>query len=242
MGIIKIAVCDDEIIFAGKMKTIIDTYCMEKQILYEVDLYQSGRDFITNSIKMMGYQIVFLDINMEGIDGLETAKELRKLCKETFVIFVTAFINYTLEGYKVDAIRYLLKTSENFEQSVYEALNAVFQKMEYTPIIRKFCFQEGNKNVALERILYIESVLHKLTFHILEEDIISYTMYETLNNITGMFNKDFVRIHQSYLVNLRFVRKINRRDLILSNDISLPIARSKLNEARKRVAIYKGEI
>lgn len=213
MGIIKIAVCDDEIIFAGKMKTIIDTYCMEKQIPYEVDLYQSGRDFITNSIKMMGYQIVFLDINMEGIDGLETAKELRKLCKETFVIFVTAFINYTLEGYKVDAIRYLLKTSENFEQSVYEALNAVFQKMEYTPIIRKFCFQEGNKNVALERILYIESVLHKLTFHILEEDIISYTMYETLNNITGMFNKDFVRIHQSYLVNLRFVRKINRRDL-----------------------------
>lgn len=242
MGIIKIAVCDDEIIFAGKMKTIIDTYCMEKQILYEVDLYQSGRDFITNSIKMMGYQIVFLDINMEGIDGLETAKELRKLCKETFVIFVTAFINYTLEGYKVDAIRYLLKTSENFEQSVYEALNAVFQKMEYTPIIRKFCFQEGNKNVALERILYIESVLHKLTFHILEEDIISYTMYETLNNITGMFNKDFVRIHQSYLVNLRFVRKIDKRDLILSNDISLPIARSKLNEARKRVAIYKGEI
>lgn len=242
MGIIKIAVCDDEIIFAGKMKTIIDTYCMEKQILYEVDLYQSGRDFITNSIKMMGYQIVFLDINMEGIDGLETAKELRKLCKETFVIFVTAFINYTLEGYKVDAIRYLLKTSENFEQSVYEALNAVFQKMEYTPIIRKFCFQEGNKNVALERILYIESVLHKLTFHILEEDIISYTMYETLNSITGMFNKDFVRIHQSYLVNLRFVRKIDKRDLILSNDISLPIARSKLNEARKRVAIYKGEI
>lgn len=242
MGIIKIAVCDDEIIFAEKMKTIIDTYCMEKQIPYEVDLYQSGRDFITNSIKMMEYQIVFLDINMEGIDGLETAKELRKLCKETFVIFVTAFINYTLEGYKVDAIRYLLKMSENFEQSVYEALNAVFQKMEYTPIIRKFCFQEGNKNVALERILYIESVLHKLTFHILEEDIISYTMYETLNNITGMFNKDFVRIHQSYLVNLRFVRKIDKKDLILSNDISLPIARSKLNEARKRVAIYKGEI
>lgn len=242
MGVIKIAVCDDEIVFAERMKTIINTYCMEKQIPYEIDLYQSGREFIADNIKMLGYQIVFLDINMEEIDGLETAKELRKMCKDTYVIFVTAFINYTLEGYKVDAIRYLLKTGENFEQSVYEALNAVFQKMRYTPIIRKFCFQEGNKNIALEKILYIESVLHKLTFHIFEEDIISYTMYDTLNNIAGMFNKDFVRIHQSYLINLRFVRKIDGRDLILSNDISLPIARSKLKEVRNRVAIYKGEI
>lgn len=208
MGIIKIAVCDDEMIFAEKMKTIIDTYCKEKQIPYEVDLYQSGTEFIADTIKMTGYQIVFLDINMEKTDGLETARELRKLCKETFVIFVTAFINYTLEGYKVDAIRYLLKTGENFEQSVYEALNAVFQKMEYTPSIKKFCFQEGCKNIALEKILYIESSLHKLRFHILDDEIVSYTMYDTLNNITELFNKDFVRIHQSYLVNLRFVRKI----------------------------------
>ncbi len=242
MGIIKIAVCDDEIIFAEEMKTIIDRYCMEKQIPCEIDLYQSGSEFIADNIKMVGYQLVFLDINMEEIDGLETARELRKLCKETFVIFVTAFINYTLEGYKVDAIRYLLKTSENFEQSVYEALNAVFYKMKYTPSIKKFCFQEGYKNIALEKILYIESALHKLTFHILEEEIISYTMYETLNNVTGMFNKDFVRIHQSYLVNLRFVRKIDGSDLLLSNDISLPIARSKLKEVRNRVAMYKGEI
>lgn len=242
MEIIKIAVCDDEIVFAEKMKTIIETYCVEKQILCEVDLYQSGREFVADNIKMVGYQLVFLDINMEEIDGLETARELRKLCKETFVIFVTAFINYTLEGYKVDAIRYLLKTGEQFEQSVYEALDAVFQKMKYTPNIKKFNFQEGNKNIALEKILYIESVLHKLTFYVLEEEVISYTMYETLNNVTGMFNKDFVRIHQSFLVNLRFVRKIDGNDLLLSNDISLPIARSKLKEVRNRVAMFKGEI
>ncbi|MCM1233744.1 MAG: LytTR family DNA-binding domain-containing protein [Ruminococcus flavefaciens] len=242
MGIIKIAVCDDEIIFAEKMKTIIDTYCMRKQIPCEVDLYQSGKEFIANTVKMAGYQLVFLDINMEETDGLETARELRKFCKETYVIFVTAFINYTLEGYKVDAIRYLLKTGENFEESVQEALNAVFCKMQYMPNIRSFNFQEGYKNIALEKILYIESVLHKLTFYILEKEINSYTMYETLNHVTGMFNGDFVRIHQSYLVNLNFVRKIDGNDLLLSNDISLPIARSKLKEVRNRVAIYKGEI
>jgi len=242
VGMIKIAVCDDEIVFAEKMKTIITIYFTKKQIPCEVDLYQSGREFIADYMKMARYQIVFLDINMEEIDGLETARELRKICQETFLIFVTAFINYTLEGYKVDATRYLLKTGGDFEQSVYESLDAVFQKMQYKPHIKKFYFREGCRNIALERVLYIESRLHKLTFYILDEELVSYTMYDTLNNISKIFTEDFVRIHQSYLVNLRFVRKINGNDLLLSRDVSLPIARSKLKEVRRRVAIYKGEI
>lgn len=242
MGILKIAVCDDEVIFAKKLKELISMYCTKKQILYELDLYQSGKAFLSDNIKMMEYQIVFLDINMEEIDGLETARELRKLCKETFVIFVTAFINYTLEGYKVDAIRYILKTDMNFEQSVFESLDAVFEKMKYTPVIKKFCFQEGEKNISLEKIIYIESNLHKLTFHIFDEGIVQYTMYETLNKISEMVSENFVRIHQSYLVNMRFVRSIDENQMLLSNGETLLIARSKLKETRNRVAIYKGEL
>lgn len=242
MEVIRIAVCDDEVIFSEKLEKIISAYCVEKQISYELDVYASGKEFLMDNMKMMGYQIVFLDINMEEIDGLETARELRKLCKETFVIFVTAFINYTLEGYKVDAIRYLLKTDVNFKQSVFESLDAVFEKMAYTPSIKKISFREGNKNIALEKIIYIESNLHKLTFHIYEKDIIQYTMYETLNKISEMLSEDFVRIHQSYLVNLRFVKNITGNQLLLSNGESLLIARSKLKETRSRVAIYKGEI
>lgn len=242
MGVIKIVVCDDEIIFAGKLKKIIDSYCIQKQIPYKIDIYQSGKEFITDNIKIAEYQIVFLDINMKEIDGLKTARELRKLCHETYIIFVTAFINYSLEGYKVNAIRYLLKTDINFKQSVYESLDAVFQKMEYIPIIKKFNFREGNKNISLEKILYIESILHKLEFHIFDEEIVLYTMYGTLNNISKMFTKDFVRIHQSYLVNLRFVKKITGNSLLLFNDITLPIARTRLKEVRNIVALYKGDI
>lgn len=191
----------------------------------------------------MEYQIVFLDINMKEIDGLETARRLRKVGSNTFVIFVTAFINYTLEGYKVDAIRYLLKTSDNFEQSVEESLNAVFEKMEYVPVIKKFNFKECTINISLEKIIYIESTLHKLTFHVWDGGtIIKYTMYETLNNVSKMFTDDFMRIHQSYLVNLKFVKKLVGNDILLSNDKLLPIARSRLNEVRNRVAIYKGEM
>jgi len=242
MGFVKIAVCDDEIIFARKLEKIINKYCTVKQIPFQIDIYQSGKEFIADNIKMMEYQIVFLDINMEEIDGLEAARELRKLCRDTYVIFVTAFINYTLDGYKVDAIRYLLKSDGNFGQSVCESLDAVFEKMQYKPHIREFSFQQGARRVALEKIVYIESSLHKLTFYVAEEGIVPYTMYETLNHIAAIFSGDFVRIHQSYLVNLRFVRRIEGNNLLLQDNLALPVARSKLKEVRQKVAIYKGVI
>lgn len=213
-----------------------------KQIPFQIDIYQSGKEFIADNIKMMEYQIVFLDINMEEIDGLEAARELRKLCRDTYVIFVTAFINYTLEGYKVDAIRYLLKSDGNFGQSVCESLDAVFEKMQYKPHIREFSFQQGARRVALEKIVYIESSLHKLTFYVAEEGIVPYTMYETLNHIAAIFSGDFVRIHQSYLVNLRFVRRIEGNSLLLQDNLALPVARSKLKEVRQKIAMYKGVI
>ncbi len=242
MGFVKIAVCDDEIIFARKLEKIINKYCTVKQIPFQIDIYQSGKEFIADNIKMMEYQIVFLDINMEEIDGLEAARELRKLCRDTYVIFVTAFINYTLEGYKVDVIRYLLKSDGNFGQSVCESLDAVFEKMQYKPHIREFSFQQGARRVALEKIVYIESSLHKLTFYVAEEGIVPYTMYETLNHIAAIFSGDFVRIHQSYLVNLRFVRRIEGNNLLLQDNLALPVARSKLKEVRQKVAMYKGVI
>lgn len=235
---IKIAICDEEVIFAERLKKIIGFYYKERQILYKIDSYYSGKAFIADKIKMIGYQIVFLDINMKGIDGLTVAKILRKQSKETFIIFVTSNSDYALDGYKVDAIRYLLKADVNFEQSVYEGLNAVSQKMKYKPCIKKFCFLEGNKNIVLEKVLYIESKLHKLFFYVLDEDIVFYTMYETLNNISEVFTNDFVRIHQSFLANLKFVRGITGNDLLLCNGVRLPIARSKRKEVLNKVVIH----
>lgn len=241
MGIIKIAVCDDEIVSTKKLEKIITTYCTKRQIPFQIDIFHSGKKLLSDNIKLLEYQIVFLAIKMNEINGLEVAGKLRKINKEIFIIFVTAFIHYSLEGYKVDAIRYLLKTDKKLELSVFESLNAVFEKMNYRPCIKKFCFQEGNKNIALQKIVYIESILHKIIFHILDKEITCYTMYETLNNISEVFTNDFVRIHQSYLVNLKFVKNIIGKNLLLFNDVTLPISRSRMKEVYKKVAIYQKE-
>jgi DNA-binding LytR/AlgR family response regulator len=106
--------------------------------------------------------MIFLDINMEEIDGIETAREIRKITKNTYIVFVTAFITYALEGYKVDAVRYLLKDDECLEKAVNECLETIVYKMNYEEHKTTFAFQEGEKTIRIEDIVYIESNLQSV--------------------------------------------------------------------------------
>lgn len=81
---LKIAICDDEKVFAEKLASVVSKYLKEKQIIFEIDIYLSGKEFINIGADITKYKIVFLDVNMEEVDGIETARKLRQLCKETF--------------------------------------------------------------------------------------------------------------------------------------------------------------
>ena len=200
----RIAICDDESIFAEELKGLISGYMMEKGLVFEIDTYSSGEALVKLGIEVVRYTAVFLDINMEKIDGIMAAEKIREVSREIFIVFVTAYVNYSLEGYRLDAVRYLLKSNANFQSTVNECMDAIMDKLNYTVAIKKFDFKEGTKEVSLERLLYIESRLHKLEFHVMEDDMKIYTMYETLNALEDRLaaNK-FVRIHQSYLVNIK---------------------------------------
>ena len=94
----KIAICDDEEIFRKNIYKIIMNYMDKNGMLCEIDEFESGNEFINLGINMTKYNIVFLDINMDEIDGIETAQEIRKVSNDIFIVFVTAFINYAVEG------------------------------------------------------------------------------------------------------------------------------------------------
>lgn len=238
----KIAICDDEIIFAKKIAKLIADYMEGKKIPYEVETYSSGKEFLQLGIEMMKYKIVFLDINMEEIDGLETARAIRKYSDDTFIVFVTAFINYALEGYKLDATRYLLKDKEMFEESIYECLDTIFDKMNYTVVKKEIRFNEGKREISLNSLLYIESNLHKLEFHVMEDSMQTYTIYDTLNHIEGEYSKyHFLRIHQSYMVNMMHLVSVTRYEAVLSNGRRLVVPRARYNYVKEAFIAYKGE-
>lgn len=167
----RIAICDDERQFRKRIHDILIEYMNENDILYEIDEFESGKDFISLGINLAKYDIVFLDVNMDELDGMETAQKIRKVSNDVFIVFVTAFITCAPQGYSVGAIRYILKKNVNFPELIFECMDAISLNMNYVAQKKKFNFNEGTKIVALERLLYIESRLHKLEFYIMEDKL-----------------------------------------------------------------------
>lgn len=239
----RIAICDDEILFAEELREQLSGYMMEKGLVFEIDIYGSGEALIELGIEVIKYTAVFLDINMEKIDGIRAAEKIREVSREVFIVFVTAYVNYSLEGYRLDVVRYLLKGNANFTSMVKECVDALVDKLNYSVAKRQFDFTEGTKEISLERLLYIESNLHKLEFHIMEDDLKIYTMYETLNALENKLPaNDFIRIHQSYLVNIKYIRNVERYKVILTNGIELVIPRARYTYVKEYFISYQGEV
>lgn len=239
----RIAVCDDESYFRKHIREVLAEYMEEKGILYEIDEFESGKEFINLGIEIARYKVVFLDINMEELDGMETAQKIREVNRDIYIVFVTAFINYTLEGYKVDAVRYILKNNVNFPELLFECMDAINAKMNYEVKRKSFNFNEGTKNIPIDRLLYIESRLHKLEFYVMEENLNKYTMYRKLDILEDeLKGYDFLRIHQSYLVNLKHISKVSRYEALLDNGVKLEIPKVRYKFVEEAVVAYRGEV
>lgn len=244
---IRIAICDDEDGFLFLEDKLIRQYMENHAYQYHVDTFSSGFDFLELDSEINHYDIIFLDINMDRLDGIETAKRIREYGSEAYIVFVTAFVTYALEGYKVDAIRYLLKERDSLEPSIEECLDNIILKMDYRENRETFEFVEGNKTLSLDDIIYIESNLHKLTFYLAKDNIERYTMYEKLDVLDQRLQSyDFCRIHKSYLVNLKYVQEMERYNVKLTRNVfgesTLRVSQARYNTAREQFILYQGEI
>lgn len=240
---LRIAICDDEKYFISEMKEILEKYLYDKGLSYEIDSYSSGEDLIDLGTGIIKYNVIFLDIGMDNLDGMTAARKVREISRDVFIVFVTAYTNYLLDGYKVDAVRYILKKSESLVESVYECMDAIQGKMNYKVIWKEFNFNEGHRKVSLDHLLYIESELHKLKFYIQEEELTEYTLYQTLDAIEEEFaGNDFVRIHQSFLVNLKCIKSVKRYMVVLNNGIQLNVPKVRYKSVEELFVAYKGEL
>ena len=248
---INVAVCDDEKPFLEMMKRYIDRYFKLRNIDCLIECFESGKALISEGSGLSGFDIVFLDINMEDVDGIDAAKEIRKYSSAVFIVFVTAYIRYSLEGYKVDAIRYILKNNiETMEESLNECLDTIIEKMNYTVSMKHFVFNECEKDINIDHITYIESSLHKLKVHVMENPDGVYSMYEKLDNMEQELSEyRFVRVHQSYLVNLKHIVELREhsekmqgaRTVLVSTGEELIVPKARFKAVKKAYVAYLGE-
>ena len=241
---LKIAVCDDEVLFQEQLSEMIKAYCETRKMKYELICFSAGKDlykYCQMKIENL-FDIVFLDIDMEEMNGLETAKLLGELCPKTKIVLVTAFISYVLEGYKVKAVRYILKNDSELQRAIVESLDASICVIETKNEERVIDFIEGKKKILLSQILYLESNLHKVKFHFLNTNKV-YSRYEKLDQIERELNQSyFLRIHKSYLINLEELLQYKRYEAIMKSGISIPIPKAKYREVYDTYVAFKGEL
>ena len=125
---LKIAICDDEKVFRDNINKYVAAYLNEKEISYEIDTFSSGKEIIDLGIEIKQYNIIFWILIWMMLMELLRHKN-QEYSSEIYIVFVTAYINYSLEGYKVEAIRYLLKNNTNLEASISECMDAILHKM-----------------------------------------------------------------------------------------------------------------
>lgn len=240
---IRIAVCDDEKYFREKIEALLQEYSSAREFGINVESFASGEEFLASEKKEM-FDVIFLDINMEGMNGIETAQKIRQFSEDIVLIFITAYVAYSPEGYKVNAIRYLLKDSDSFKTAFWECMDAVRNKLMVVEKKEKFEFQGKEMVIPLSHIVYMESNLYKVTFYIKGKEIQAYTMYEKLDAIEERLRKtqSFCRIHQSYLINLKYVDEVKRYQVLLNTGEILNIAKPRYKEVEMQYITYKGEI
>ena len=236
---LRIAICDDELFFLEKIQKLLEEYLEKRELPYELHSFLSGEAFLEQCENNVKFDIVFLDISMEEIDGIQTAKRIRTFHTDTYIVFVTAFMDYALEGYKVNAVRYLMK--DTLAPAIEECMTAILQKMQIAQVT--FPFLEGEKKIYTDNILYVESRGHKSIFHYMEEGAVTYQIYDKLDNVERKLeNCFFLRIHKSYLVNMKHIRKVSNYTAYLDTGEELPIPRLRFQTVKEAFVDYKGAL
>ena len=232
---LNIAVCDDDKYCRHYMKKRIAEYLEKAEVLFRLEEFEDGEDFCKEEENIRKYDIIFLDIGMKHMNGMETAYAIRKKNKKMEIVFITVTEQYVFEGYKVGAMRYIMKP--DLKALLPECLETLVEAWKRRSRQMVFSFVGGRREVLLKELLYIESMAHKLKF--VEQNDICY-MYGKLGDMElKLSDYHFVRCHQSFLVNLEHIDQINNYRLYLSNKEKLPISRPRYLQVRQRFLQYK---
>ena len=235
----KLAICDDE----KRIRDIIAESVKEVSEKIEIELYADAKGILSASFDS---DILFLDTQMPGIDGMGAARMLRSSGKKTVIVFVTALEDQVFNAFDVGAFNYIVKPFtkakiiEVFKKAVKQAED---QRLVETAISeqeeagRTITVKSGGTNtrVILSEVQYAEIYDRRIILHMESSDDIEY--YGRISDLENIAGKDFFRVHRAYLVNLGAVKSYDSKYVHMS-DADIPVARGKYQELIRAYMSY----
>ena len=223
---LKIAICDDEKIFLQKIGKLVLDYVNKNNINIEVQYFLSGEELL--GVKD-SYDIIFLDVEMPKVSGIEVGYQLKKRNNQAKIILVTSHNEVYKTGYKIDAFRFVTKPID--KEELFEAIESAISAMIGQN--RVLLSTNGAKqSVKQKDIIY---VLADGSQTILFTKNMSYRSEKTLEYWGEELDKRlFVRTHRSYLINMSVIVSFTKNEISIETGEKIPISRRKYNDFRKK--------
>lgn len=229
----RIAVCDDEAIFREQLVGKLEKYFQSLDLI--ICTYASGEELLLH-INDGQFDLVFLDIEMPGLDGLETARRVHDIFSNMPIIFLTSHVEFALAGYEVQAFRFLAKpiVDEKLVQALrdFEEMRRKNRKITILEEgMEKYLFCEDIYYIKSENV-YLEIVMQR------EKHLIRKKLKEQLKELPADM---FVAVHRSYIVNLKYVRGFDGATVMLEGGSRIPVSKSSRELFKQKMMRYMGE-
>ena len=210
---IRIAIVEDAAFDRQVLRDCLREYGQETGTELQITEFTGGTAFLEQNQEDL--DLIFMDIMMDGLDGLTTARKLRRRDDKVLLVFVTSMLQYAVQGYSVDAMDFIVKPV------TYTGLKLCMDRVvrrlnETTPVRLRFTNREGTHSVDAAEICYIESLEHKIVVHTVQGEIQSDMSLAAAEKMVKAL--PFFRCHVSYLVNLRYVDRVSGNDVWVNGD------------------------
>lgn len=209
---LNIAIIDNEAPFRKSIATAVDEWVKKSKISATINEYSSAESFLFVYEEKKDYDLLLLDIEMDGINGVEMAKRIRHEDETVQIIFITGYPDYMCQGYDLSALHYLIKPVSN--EKLFEVLDRALKNIKKGGNRVIFTTDGGEKVVALDAILYAESYSHNM--HIVTTDG-AFDVRMTISSLAEVLGSEFISTHRSYIVNLSHIVFLSKSDMTLDS-------------------------
>lgn len=239
---VKIAICDDDLCFTGTLENLVLQESKNLGIRVETNIFSDGKTLVESIESGEYYNLIFIDIEMKQVDGISAARFIRNIDKSVLLIYISGYDNYLKELFEVEPFRFLSKplNMDKFCKYFREACYRIGE----TDIYYQFTFNKEIKKVPLKDVVYFES--RNRVVYICLRDGSSQYFYGKLNTVENELSESrqyFLRIHQSYLVNYSYVKKMNFFNVTVNfngKDMELKISEDRQKSVRYQLCEIAG--
>ena len=224
----RLAICDDEQADVVYLQSFLEKWAESTRTVLKIESYPSAEAFLFQYEEDKAFDLLLLDIEMGEMSGVELARKIRQENHAVQIIFITGYMEYIAEGYDVEALHYLHKPVT--AEKLYAVLDRAAERLKAKEKALCLVLPGMVARVPFHEIRYLEVQRNYVTVQGAE----AYTVKKTLSELEEELDESFCRTGRSYIVNLRFVKKITRTQVILKDGKELPLSRNfyeKINRA-----------